>query len=420
MPKLTPLEDALAIVLDCAPAMPVEEIDVMDALGRVVARDLVSDIDINGFADAAMDGFAIKGDDIAAASEEAPVSLKIVDVVGAGHLYNGVLQSGEAVRIMTGAAMPEGSDTNVKIEVTEVTGDGLTGENVLFRAPVKVGTNVRQPGEEALAGQTVFTAGSVVNAAGIGLLASTGNVRVPVFARPKVGIISIGTELVDSSTVPPMGMKRDSNRYTLAAMAKEAGADVTMYPIVADEPEAIAEAYRKAAAENDCVVSSGGACGGDFDYVSQIIDSLGEVRFEYVNLRPGKAQTFGVAPDGTLMFGLSGNPAACATGFEVLVRPALRKAQGFTQLARPVVRATLTESVRTKDTRRYMMRGTVEALPEGGYRVTPLKKQSSAVIGSTSRANCFIVLREGCSPFDEGTEVECLRVDLPEGAPIVG
>jgi len=416
MAELIPVETAQEIVLANTPEMPVEEVSLLDALGRVVARDLVSDVDINGFADAAMDGFALKAADIADASAEHPVTLKIVDVVGAGYLYNGELKSGEAVRIMTGAAMPEGSDTNVKIEDVEVSGDGLTGQTVTFREPVQAGTNVRQPGEEAKAGQTVFLRGDKVNAAGAGLLASTGNTSVPVFARPRVAIISIGSELVDSSTVPPMGKKRDSNRYTLAAMARDAGAEVTMYPIVADEPEAIVASYTKAAAENDVVVSSGGACGGDFDYVAQVIGSLGEVKFEYVNMRPGKAQTFGVAPDGTLLFGLSGNPAACATGFEMLVRPALRKAQGHRELARPSVQAKLGDyKSKKKEIRRFYVRGVLERDADGELAAIPLKRQSSALIGTTSQCNCFIVIPEGGAPVAPGTDVECIRIDLEEG-----
>ena len=417
--ELIPVETAQEIVLASTREMPVEKVALLDALGRVVACDLVSDVDINGFADASMDGFAIKSADVAEASGEHPATLRIVDVVGAGYLYKGVLQSGEAVRIMTGAAMPEGADANVKIEDVEVTGDGLTGETVIFKKPVKAGANVRQAGEEAKAGQTVFLRGDKINPAGVGLLATTGNTSVPVYARPRVGVISIGTELVDSSTVPGMGMKRDSNRYTLAAMARDAGAEVTMYPIVPDEPEAITAVYSRAAAENNVVVSSGGACGGDFDYVAQVISTLGEVRFEFVNMRPGKAQTFGVTPDGTLMFGLSGNPAACATGFEVLVRPALRKAQGYRELVRPYAWAKLGEySGKKKEMRRFFVRGVLEQGANGEYTAVPLKKQSSALIGTTSKCNCYIVLPEGGAPVAPGMDVKCIRIDLEEGTVI--
>ncbi len=415
MSELVPVEDAIAKVLASVKTMPVEKVFVVDAIGRAAAEDMHSDIDINMFDDAAMDGYAIIGEDVADASPENPIELDIIDVVGAGYLHEGTLENGKAVKIMTGAAMPAGADTNVKIEDVEITGNGDAGDKVIFTAPCKIGANVRKAGEEAKAGQLVFEKGDVINPAGAGLLATTGNVEVIVHKRPKVGIISIGTELVDSSEVPAMGKKRDSNKYTLAAMARDAGAEVVLYPIVADEPDAIREEYIRAVSECDYVVSSGGACGGDFDYVSQVIESLGEIQFEYVNMRPGKAQTFGVAPDGTMMFGLSGNPAASATGFEILVRPALLKAQGFKEIERSRVRARLSEDVKKKESRRFLMRGRVEKDADGGYIAIPSSRQSSALIGTTSKSNCFIVLPEGGAPFSAGTEVECIRIDIPEG-----
>ena len=415
MPKLIAVEEAQALVLENTRQMHVETVEMLDAPGRVVAEDLTSDVDINGFDDAAMDGFAIKAVDIAEASPEKPVELKIVDVVGAGALYDGELQHGEAVRIMTGAAMPAGADANIKIEDVTVTGEGTAGDTVLFTIPEKTGVNVRKAGEEAKAGEQVLAAGSSVNAACVGLLASTGNTSVPVYGRPKVGIISIGTELVDSTTVPGFGMKRDSNRHTLAAMARDAGAEAVLFPVVPDIPEEIEAVYRKAIAECDYVVSSGGACGGDFDYITQIITSLADIKFEYVNMKPGKAQTFGVTPDGKLLFGLSGNPAASATGFEILVRPSLLKAQGRTDGFRPVVKATLEGSPRKKGKRRHLMRGIVEADGKGGYIAKPLAKQSSALIGATSQSNCFIVIPEGDGKAESGMEVDCIRIDAAEG-----
>ncbi len=419
MSTLIAVEDAIAKVLESVRETPVEEVFVIDAIGRAVAEDLHSDIDINMFDDAAMDGYAIIGADVADASEDNPVELDVIDVVGAGYLHEGTLESGKAVKIMTGAAMPAGADTNVKIEDVEITGNGDTGDKVIFHAPYKVGANVRKAGEEAKAGQLVFEKGSVINPAGAGLLATTGHVQVPVHKRPVVGIISIGSELVDSTEVPPMGKRRDSNKYTLASMARDAGAEVRLYPIAADKFEEIRDEYTKAAAECDLVVSSGGACGGDFDYITQVITSLAEVKFEYVNMKPGKAQTFGVASDGTLLFGLSGNPAASATGFEILIRPALLKMQGHRNLVRPRVIARLDSNVKRKqDSRRFLLRGTVTRGDDGVYVASPSSRQSSAIIGTTSTSNCFIVIPEGTEPGTEGMEVECIRIDMPEGSEI--
>ncbi|MGI6216824.1 MAG: gephyrin-like molybdotransferase Glp [Coriobacteriales bacterium] len=415
MQELMPYEQAIQIVLDNVKETPVEEVFMLDALGRPVAEDLTSDIEINAFDDASMDGFALIASDVADASEDNPISLKIVDVIGAGYLYKGVLKSGEAVRIMTGAAMPDGADANAKLEDIEVTGEGLVGDTVIFKAPLASGENVRKAGEEAHVGDVVFKKGDVVNPAGVGLLASTGNCRVKVHKKPRVAVMSIGTELVDSTQVPPKGCKRDSNRYTMAAMAIDAGAEATLYPIVADDPKAIAEAYKKAVKDNDIVVSSGGACGGDFDFITQVLGELGEVKFEFINMKPGKAQTFSVAKDGTLMFGLSGNPAASATGFEILIRPAIRKAMGFRDYFRPKVKATLTEDAKTKGLRRNFLRGSLKTDENGAYVATPLAHQSSALIGTTSHSNCFIDIPAGGVKKFAGDEVDCIRIDVSEG-----
>ncbi len=415
MPELIPVEDAVKIVLDNVTKMPVEKVFVVDAIGRAVAKDLYSDIDINGFADAAMDGYAIIGADVADASEDNPISLDVIDVIGAGYLHQGTLQSGQAIKIMTGAAMPDGSDTNVKIEDVEITGNGDTGDKVIFKTPIKVGANVRAAGEEAKAGQLVFKQGETISPAGAGLLATTGHIYVDVYKRPKVGIISIGSELVDATEVPDKGKKRDSNKYTLASMVKEVGAEPVLYPIVDDEFDEIRALYEKAVSECDYVISSGGACGGDFDYISQVIASLSDVKFEYVNMRPGKAQTFAVMPEGTMLFGLSGNPAASATGFEVLVRPALRKAMGFKDFERPYVWATLASDVKKKESRRFLLRGTLSKDSDGNYIATPSPRQSSAIIGATSDSNCLIIIPEGGKPGVAGMQVKCIRIDIEAG-----
>lgn len=411
-----PLEEARSIVLENTPLMPVEDVPLLDALGRVVAEDLESDIDVNAFDDAAMDGFAIIAADTADATEKNPAKLRIVDIVGAGAVYGGVLQPGEAVRIMTGAAMPKGADTNVMIEKVEVTGDGGIGETLLIKNPQITGDNVRKAGEEAKAGQVVLPAGSKVTAAGVGLLATTGNCTVSVYRKPIVGIISIGTELVDPEELPADGMRRDSNRYTMAAMAIDAGAEVRMYRIVPDEPDSIRSTYETAIAECDYVVSSGGACEGDFDYVGQIASDLGDVKFNFVNMRPGKAQKFGIIPDGTLLFGLSGNPAASATGFEMLVRPSLLKAQGCKELDRVFVNARYAGSEsRSRLPRRFFMRGILSRGDDGEYIATPMQKQSSQLIGETAKSNCYIEIPEGDGTIEPGDTIRCMRIDVAEG-----
>lgn len=331
---------------------PVEEVDLFAAVGRVAAADLISDIDVAPFDNTAMDGFAVVASSLKDASEEAPVDLEIVDWVGAGVVSEVVLKPGEAIRIMTGGIMPQGADAVVKIEDTTFTGDGGVGERVRIVAPVTK-TNVRKAGEEAKAGDVVVRKGEVIRAATVGLLASTGNTVVPVYARPKVGVISIGTELVAPSVKPEPGKIRDANAYVLGAYALELGCEVNLYPIVRDDEAAIRALFEQAIDECDFVVSSGGASNGDFDYAIETVRDLGEVVFDCVSLRPGKAQAFGCVGD-TLVEVLSGNPAAAAVGFQLFGRPALRAMQGYAELDRPVSDAVLAQPDAQEGSSRFL------------------------------------------------------------------
>ncbi len=407
------IEEARDIILSAVKPLPIERVGIVDALGRVAAENLTSDIDINPFDDSAMDGFAVIASDIADASESNPISLDIVFVLGAGNVYDKPLASGQAIRIMTGAAMPKGADTVVMIEQVSCSGDGGVGCQVTFTAPEKPGKNIRFAGEDVRAGEVVIHAGETIGNGGAGLLASTGNVTVPVYIRPKIGIISLGTELVDADVRPTMGMKRNSNAYALAAEVVQAGCTPLIYPIAPDEYDVIRATVEKAVAECDFVVSSGGASAGDFDYISQIVQELGDFKFAYVRMRPGKSQTFGII-DGVPFFGLAGNPAAAVIGFEMLVRPALRKMQGFSQLERSVTRARLTSKTKSGN-RRLLLRGYVGKNDDGSYYAEPAKNQSSALFSTLHHSNCLIVIPEFSETADAGMEVDCLRTDMEEG-----
>lgn len=409
------VEDAQARILARTTPTPIEEVPLLEALGRPVARDLASDIDISPFANSAMDGFAVHAADLEGASRERPVDLEVVAHIGAGSVYDGPVEPGQAVRIMTGAPMPAACDSVVKIEDIAVTaGDGSVGSRVAFYAPTKPGSNVRPAGQEAQAGQTVMHAGDVVDSAGVGLLASCGHATVPVHTRPRVGIIATGSELVDITEKPGPGKIRNSNSSALAAQALEAGAIPTIYPAAPDDHDLILATVRKAVAENVFVASSGGASNGDYDFITQAVAELGELIFDRVNMRPGKCQTFGVV-EGTPVLGLAGNPAAAFLGFEVLIRPALRKMQGFTQLARPVTWATLAQPISSHEKRREYLRGRVERTEDGGYTAVSFKNQSSALIGTMHQANCLLVIPEGPQDLAAGDKIRCLRIDQAEG-----
>ena len=408
--------EALAHTLERTAVLEAEEIALEDALGRVLAEDVRSDIDVSPFDNSGMDGYAVRAADLAGATEGAPVTLDVVGYIGAGSVCDVPVGPGQAVRLMTGAPLPEGADTVVQYEVvTVVEGDGGAGSRVSFAAPVQLGKNVRKAGEEFKAGAVALPAGTVVNAYALGMLASAGAVRVAVRRRPVVGVFTIGSELVGADTVPSRGMIRDSNTWCLGGMVREAGATLRNFGIVPDEPEAIRAVLETAVAACDLVLSSGGASQGDFDFIRSIIEEQGSLVFTYLSLRPGKRQTLGQV-DGKLVFGLSGNPAACSVGFELLIRPALRKMQGFAQLERPTCTAKLTCPIKKKEGRAFYQRGVVSRAADGELVACEYGSQSSALLGDLAGCNCLMVVPEESMGMQPGETVTCIRIDLPEGS----
>ena len=402
MSEMISLEEARALVLSHVRPLPVETVPVLGAVGRVAAADLASDIDIAPFAHSAMDGFAVRASELAEASPESPVELDVTAEVAAGDVFEGVIGAGQCVRIMTGAPLPTDADAVVKYEVVDaVSGDGKPGSRVAFRAPADVRANVREAGEEARAGEVVVGRGEVVGTAGVGFLASCGITEVPTYRRPRVAVIAIGSELVAPTEVPAPGKIRNSNSYALAACAQAAGAVPVVLPIVEDTHEALAAAVRDAAASYDFVVTSGGASNGDFDFIKPVVEELGQLLMTTVNMRPGKAQTFGLV-DGTPVFGLPGNPAAAYVGFEMIVRPALR------------VKARLSTDAKKRDPRRIFLRSTLSKDAAGDYVVAPAKNQSSGLFGPIQRSNCMAILPEGLESRTAGSVVECVLLDVSE------
>lgn len=415
--KTVSLAEAREIVKANVKPGRTEEVPLLDAVGRVIAQDVVADIDVAPFDDSAMDGFAVIAADLENASEEAPVSLECVGHIGAGAVFEGELQRGQCIRIMTGAPIPAGVDAVVKIEIVEFEGEGSIGSSITFKAPCKLGGNIRKAGEEAKKGDVVLKAGDVLSPAGAGLLATVGCLNVAVYARPRVAILSIGSELVDATEVPGPGQIRDSDRWSLAASVADAGGIPVLLDRVSDDAESITRAYENAAAEYDMVVSSGGACMGDFDLTPGIVAKLGQLHFTRTSMKPGKSQPFGQIGD-TPVFVLSGNPSAATIGCEVYVRLALRIMQGYSKLDRPVLRARLTEGCRKKEPRLFLQRGTVMPDPEnpGCYLATQHKKQSSGLFGALQASNCLIVIPEGLEQKQEGDLVDCILTHVSEDA----
>jgi len=412
--EMISLEEAQKLVMSRVSVLPTETVPTLQAVGRVAAVDLKSDIDVSPFAHSAMDGFALHTEDIARASEDDPVELDVIAEIAAGDVFEGTIEAGQCVRIMTGACLPEDADAVVKYEIVGVvSGDGLPGSRVSFSSPAKPRDNIREAGEEARAGETVVYSGEVINPAGVGFLASCGILDVATYRKPRVAIIATGSELVDPREIPAPGKIRNSNSYALAACVQEAGGIPFILPSVADKLELLKNAVSEAVREYDFVITTGGAANGDFDFIKPVVEQLGELCMTTVNMRPGKAQTFGLV-EGVPVFGLPGNPAAAYVGFELIIRPALRKMQGYVHFERPLVKAKLAADMKKKDPRRIFTRGTLSKGTDDSYLMTPAKNQSSGLFGVIQRSNCLAIMPEGSGLYAAGSEVECILLDVSE------
>jgi molybdopterin molybdotransferase len=413
------VEQARTAVLERIMRLESERVAVLDSLGCVLAADVVSDVDVAPFDNSAMDGYAVRSADTAGATEDSPVVLRVVDHIAAGSMPRAAVGAGEASRIMTGAPVPEGADAIVMVEVTEgLEAGGSTGGAVAIKRPATLDDHIRHAGEDVRAGETVLHAGEVVNAASIGLMATLGTTTPQVYRRPRVAIVSTGDELVGIEETPGPGQIRNSNTYSLAAQVTAAGGVPCVLGIARDN-EADTRALLGRASEFDLMVTTGGVSMGDFDVVKTVLQEIGKLDFWKVAMRPGAPQTYGTI-GGTPFFGLPGNPTSTMVGFELFVRPAIRKMRGFTTLDRPRVQAVLAEDARKKSDRRYFMRGILTRVlaPEPGapaYEARLSGRQSSAMLTSMHRANCLISLPEGLSSVAAGSVVECIRLDQEEG-----
>ena len=408
------IEEALSIILEQGAQTRIEKVDLLESLGSVLAQDLTTDIDLPPFNSSAMDGFACRKDDLKDASELKPVSLDIVGHIGAGKTFDQTLKSGQTVRIMTGCELPKGADCVEMIENVSWKNTGSVGDRALFARPIKK-TNVNPRGQEAYANSVVMSAGERIDPAAIGLLASSGHTKIPVYARPLVGILSTGSELVSPDELPTHGKIRDSNSYSLAAAAHAAGAQIKFFSHVRDDEQALSRSISEACQSCDIVVSSGGVSVGDFDLIPRITTQLGEVFFTRVNMKPGKSQVFARIHNASF-FGLAGNPSAASIGFERLVRPLIRSMRGLNALNRPVSCARLTKDLSKRGERRAFLRGILSLDNNLLLQVEPLSNQSSSLIGTLHQSNCLIMLPEGRIEKHAGESVACLRLDIEEGS----
>ena len=400
---------ALDLVLADLPRIGTEFVVLPQAAGRVLAAPVLASRDVPPFRNAAMDGFAVRAVDVATAGTQTPVTLRILEVVGAGAMPRHTVAAGTATKIMTGSLMPEGADAVVRVEDTTEQ-DG----SVRVLISVAPGVSVRHPGEDMRAGETVLTPGRDLRPADIGLLASLGVAVVPVVRRPSVAILATGDELVDLGQPLGPGQIVNSNAYTLAAAVEEAGATPRLLGIVRDTPEATRGAFGDALA-NDMVLSTGGVSMGTFDLVRQTLADLGVTeRFWKIAQKPGKPLTFGMR-DHVPVFGLPGNPVSSLVCFYLYVRPALRAMMGLERLHLPTVTAIADEDIKTApgltEFVRCMLNGEASA-----YRVRVTGSQSSGVLRSMSLGHGLIIAPPEVGTIARGSTVRVMLLHAEAAA----
>ncbi len=375
-----------------------ESVPLRSALGRILARPLVSTLDVPRWDNSAMDGFAVRAADTRGASADAPVRLRVIGDIAAGSFPDRSIGPGEAMRVMTGAAVPEGADGVVRVEHTDG-GSGIEGGDgiVTILDGQDADRNVRRAGEDIRAGEEVIPAGRLLRPADIGVAASVGNARLEVHRRPVVAILATGDELVDLDRLPEVIDGRrivSSNSYTLAAQLRDAGMEVRDLGIASDEPSDIRRRLERARGCH-AIITSAGVSVGVHDHVRGVLDTLGvKGRFWRVKMRPGSPFAFGrVEALGDIpWFGLPGNPVSSMVTFEVLVRPALLRMAGHDALFHPVRRARLDDAFTAPAGLMHFLRVTLEE-ETGGVLVARLTgQQGSGILGSMAAADALLVI----------------------------
>ena len=396
------LDDSLAGV------EPLEAIDLqlLDAHGCILAEEVVAPWAIPGFDNASHDGYAVRAVDLADASAEHPVDLPVMGDIPAGRPATVGLQPGTTMRIMTGAPVPEGADAVVPVEWTDA---GIA--NVKIERTPQVGAHIRRIGSDVIAGQQVLAAGTRLGPSQLGLLAAVGRDRVVCRPKPRVVVLSTGSELVDPGLPLALGQISESNSYALTAAAREAGALAYRVGIVLDDPRRLMDTLEDQLIRADLIVTTGGVSAGAYDVVKEVLSRLGTVTFEKVAMQPGMPQGRGsIGPDATPIFTLPGNPVSAYVSFEVFVRPVIRRMLGVEPLLRPTVRAVCTEALTSPDGKRQFARGWL-SVEDGRYVVRPFGAQSSHLVNDLAHANCLVVVPEDVTEVPAGGTVTVMVLE---------
>ncbi|WP_020182957.1 gephyrin-like molybdotransferase Glp [Methylotenera sp. 1P/1] len=384
------------------PVSEKEALPIHESLGRVLADTIVSPCNVPNHDNSAMDGFAFRHQDGA-------LPLNIIGTALAGQPFQGALNQGECIKIMTGGVVPSSADCVVMQERTSVQQNLLT----ITELP-KLGANIRKAGEDLMLGQTVLPQGHRMTPADLGLVASLGIPTVTVYRRLKVAFFSTGDELVGVGKLLAEGQIYDSNRYTLFGMLTRLGVEVSDLGAIPDNPTLLEQTLLKAAATHDAVITSGGVSVGEADHMKTLLAQHGEVLFWKMNMKPGRPLAYGkvhTASNSAHYFGLPGNPVATMVTFYQFVRDALILMMGASPKPYPTLKVECTESIKKAAGRTEFQRGVMYEV-DGNWKVKPLPNQSSGVLSSMSYANCFIVLGETVANLNAGETVE---VQLFEG-----
>jgi len=409
-PNALPVAQAREFIARLVPLVSaVESLALRSSLGRVLARDIVSAIDVPAHDNSAMDGYALRGADLRA---DADSVLPIAGTGFAGQAFDGSVPPGHCVRIMTGAVMPPGLDTVVPQEFTKPEGEHAVR---IPAGAVRTGDNRRLKGEDLARGSAALRAGRLLKPADLGLLASLGRAEVPVFRRLRVAFFSTGDELRSIGEPLDEGCVYDSNRYTIWGMLQRLGCEVIDLGVVRDDPAALRAAFSEAAASADAVITSGGVSVGEADHTKKIMAELGDVLFWRIAMRPGRPMAIGrIESNGhqAILFGLPGNPVAVMVTFYAFVRDALRAMSGQSgEPPSPTLRAACTTPLRKKPGRTEYQRGIVTRGADGRWQVAITGSQGSGILSSMSAANGMVVLHHEQGNVAAGDEVDVIPFD---------
>lgn len=409
MKPLLSVAEARQRLLDAFTPVDTEVVPLGLAASRVLAQDVRSEVDLPRFANSSMDGFALRAADIAGSHQDSPVELKVTADVPAGHISRVSVGSGEAVRIMTGAPVPNGADAVIPVEDTDqfrkdVQVGVAVPEKVRVYRSINPGDYIRPAGQDVRRGELVLGGNIRLRPQDVGLLAMIGVAEVQVYRRPKVALLSTGDELVPVHMPLEPGKIHDSNAYALAALVSRDGGETTNLGIVPDQANAVRDILARAlTSEADLIISTAGVSVGAFDFVRMVVEERGNLDFWRVNMRPGKPLTFG-SYQGIPFVGLPGNPVSAFVGYEVFVHPALLRLSGLRDQPRPSIKVELVEPMQS-DGRESYLRAIVELI-EGRWEARLTGHQGSGNLRSLVQANALLIIPSGVKSLPAGAEVD--------------